>query len=209
MDVIKFQLSDYDWYRVIATINGTKVSKFAHKPTSYGDGIYPGWLYYELKGGHYWTCPEKLSGYVEPYIPYVSDRLSVPTRWCEGCGWKCVNGDQAASKEETKYAAILGCSCGVDECSHYVVKITETEKNVIWDDAFSVKHHLPNYFHFEFDKKQYFKEVEKLIELTLKTGEMEGLPCETVCDTIINEEQIDVTLFEEQFRGKRKCFKFY
>ena len=53
MDVIKFKLSDYDWYRVITTINGTKVSKFAYKSTGYGDGIYTGWLYYELKGGHY------------------------------------------------------------------------------------------------------------------------------------------------------------
>jgi len=52
MDVIKFQLSDYDWYRVIAIINGTKVTEYVNKSEQrgYGDGIFPGWLYYENRG---------------------------------------------------------------------------------------------------------------------------------------------------------------
>ena len=219
MDVIKFKLSDYDWFRVIPVINGTKVSKFAHRAERkkdydtfgeseeysrvysqreyyrYGDGIYPGWLYYELKGGLYHHPGySKIYNFVEPFIPYVTREGKIHVS----------NLDD----DKIKSASILGCTCS-DGCDQYTVRITETENSVIWDDYFALKFNRPNYFHFEFEKKQYFKEVEKLIDLTLKIGVSEGLPREKICDIKINGEQIDLSVFEKQFLQQKKHFKFY
>ena len=177
MDVIEFKLSDYDCGRVITIINGTKVSKLASKAEQmkdyntpygeeyrrlhgeeeydkYGDGTDPGWLYYELKGIA-----------TEPYLPIVSE-----TRLGETYKYR--------NRVKHKRAAVLGCACGADGCDQYFVKVTETENSVIWDDDFALRHNKPNYFHFEFEKKQYYKEVEKLVGLTLQMGELEGLPIE-------------------------------
>jgi len=59
MDVIKFKQSDNEdeKWRVITIINERKVNEFVweygeFRGDHYGDGIYPGWLYYELKGGY-------------------------------------------------------------------------------------------------------------------------------------------------------------
>ena len=193
MDVIKFQLSDYEWHRVITIINGKKINKFVYEARlkdevyektyegdSYGDGIYPGWLYYELKGGNYWNCPELYNNRVypeklsaEPYIPYLSyTRLSQETR-CDNC-------IRCNDRSDPKCMGVLGCACGDDGCGIYLVRITETENSVIWDDYFAFYHNTPNYFHFEFEKNQYYEEVEKLLELTLKIGEKEGLPVDII-----------------------------
>jgi hypothetical protein len=191
MDVIKFKLSRHEWCRVITTVNGTSVSKYAHEAERkkcdstpyeeeyrkhyyhhFGDGIYPGWLYYELKGGRYYTCPGKPSAAFEPYIPNVSGAgLSMTTKWCKWCK-KC------RCEEEPKQAAVLGCCCGDDGCGQYLVRIMETENSVIWNDYYATKNNL----HFEFEKKQYFKEVEKLIGLTIQTGKFDGLPMEIIND---------------------------
>ena len=267
MDVISFKQSDYEWYRVIAIINGAKVSKYADKADQmrnyyawvedycmhnggkecnkelmedyntfveeynrlfgekdynrdrermenyntfvkeyyryykeiesvdrYGDGIYPGWLYYELKGGDYWNCPElkcgncpeKLSAAANPYIPYVSRReLSTSVQKCDEC---CNCRDEEAEPES---AGVLGCACGSDGCSVYLVRITETENSVIWDDYFAFKFNTPNYFHFEFEKKQYYEEVEKLVDFTLQIGEKEGLPIEIINNIRNNGKEIE------------------
>jgi len=234
MDVIKFKLSDYEWYRVITIINGTKINKYADKAENmrryyawvedycrrnggkecnkkliddystfieeynrlygkkdynkeqmrennsfvkeyynyykeiesvdnYGDGIYPGWLYHELA--------------VEPYIPYISKTAEITTSNRDGAKPDC--------------AAVLGCACGIDGCSQYLVRITETENSVIWDDYFAHKFNQPNYFHFEFEKKQYYGEVEKLVDLTLQIGERDGLPVEIVNNIKKNHKEID------------------
>jgi len=124
--------------------------------------------------------------------------------------------------------SILGCRCGDDRCSQYIVKITETENSVIWDDYFAIRDKQSNYFHFEFEKKQYFKEVEKLMKLSLRIGRFDGLPIKTVND--FKKKHIEIELsdaelqiaeykmeyelesadyFEEQFYGQKKHFKFY
>ena len=218
MDVIKFKLSDYERCRVITVINGTKVSTFAHKAKllkayhtfgesaayrriysqreylRYGDGIYPGWLYYELKGGRMHIPWGKAYRPFGPYIPYESWGGPYPVNDFDN---------------EPMSASILGCSCGLDVCTQYLVRITETENSVIWDDYFAIKHNEPNYFHFEFEKKQYFKEVEKLIDLTLQIGEKEGLPVDVINSYENKRREIASSdSFEEQFYGQKKRFKF-
>ena len=153
---------------------------------AYGDGIRPGWLYYELKGGNYWdctalrcdsiyfSCPGRLSATAEPYIPFVLGELSMPSRHCEICEWMYGSEDDTNSKDEEKSTAILGCGCGDDGCDQYYVRITETENSVIWDDWLAFFQNKPNYFHFEFDKKLYYQEVEKLIDLTFQVGSRTG-----------------------------------
>jgi len=157
---------------------------------SYGDGIYPGWLYYELKGGNYWNCPElktgncpdKLFVATKPYIPYLS--------WT-GSSKECNESCECRGEAEPICAGVLGCACGEDGCNVYLVRITETEKTVFWDDYFAFYHNTPNFFHFEFEKKQYYDEVEKLVALTLQIGEYDGLPIEIVNDIKNNHKEID------------------
>ena len=193
MDVIKFKLSDYEENRVITIINGTKLNKFVYKTelkadvrekvydgNSYGDGIYSGWLYYDLAA--------------ESYVPYISSSYTLVA--------EC--GNTTSRDAEENCAAVLGCACGADRCSQYCVRITKTENSIIWDDYFALKFNEPNYFHFEFEKKQYYEEVEKLIDLTLQMGRFDGLPTE-----IIKEIKANNFDFEEQFLGQKKHYKFY
>jgi len=193
MDVIKFKLSSNEWYRVITIINGTKINQLVYKAERkegiyehkhYGDGIYPGWLYYALVA--------------EPYVPHT--KAMMPKWYVD---------DKCGNKADAECVAVLGCICGDDGCSQYLVRITETENSIIWDDYFALKHNRPNYFHFEFGKKQYFKEVEKLVDLTLRTGFWEGLPEKILNDITINGEQIDSSVFEEQFLEQKGHLKFY
>ena len=210
MDVIKFKLSDKEkeGWRVITIINGTKINEFVHENgrkagDRYGDGIYPGWLYFELKGGHYYT-----SGVAQPYFPWVPNGgFSGLTG---GSYYTCNSGDKAETKEERKAAGVLGCACGADGCGQYIVRITETENSVIWDDDYAIRYNQPSCFHFEFDKKQYFEEVEKLIDLTLQIGAKEGLPVDLLNDLENRRREIEsADYFEEQFYGQKKHFKFY
>ena len=64
-----------------------------------------------------------------------------------------------------KEATILGCGCGVKECSPLAVKVEETENVVIWH-SFS-NEHRPEWKYFEiepcvFDRCQYYGELRKL-----------------------------------------------
>ena len=173
MDIIYFELNNYDsenWDKVITFINGRKFSQYVSG--GYGDGIRPGWLYYELKGGCFYGGRRKVS--TEPYLPYISG--------FEPYYWNIACEDEKESINEPKCAAVLGCSCGVDGCDQYLVRITETRNSIIWDDYSHVSRYRQNLLHFEFVKKQYFKEVEKLVELTIKTGILAGLPMEVIND---------------------------
>ena len=134
-------------------------------------------------------------------------------------------------------ANVLSCEETVD-CPTYFVTIRETENTVIWEalhhprlrrqplnlfdfvntDSNNQENNqedtvggvLHETFFFEFDKKQYYKELVNLIKISILCGQSEYLPMDVRHGTIeINGEQIDLSVFEKQFLQQKKHFKFY
>jgi hypothetical protein len=59
---------------------------------------------------------------------------------------------------------LLICSCGVEECSAFAVRITEVNNTIVWDN-FCLYHkdrNLTDFKPFIFDRRQYLDEFKKI-----------------------------------------------
>ncbi|MDH6392205.1 hypothetical protein M2480_003214 [Parabacteroides sp. PFB2-12] len=65
-----------------------------------------------------------------------------------------------------KNPTVLGCTCGVKDCSPLMVDVRETETTVLWENfKHSAKRRKPvdySTLKFEFNKEQYYEEVNAL-----------------------------------------------
>jgi hypothetical protein len=75
--------------------------------------------------------------------------------------------------ETKKTPAVLGCTCGSIYCYPFLVRVLETEKTIIWSES-KLNNYLSDYdsllkpLNFEFDKKQYRKEIKKLKSVAIE-----------------------------------------
>jgi len=68
--------------------------------------------------------------------------------------------------DENGKVCILVCRCGIDDCGSVRVSITETNSSVLWSNFVEYEGERcwerHNFGPFEFDKNEYYQEIEKL-----------------------------------------------
>lgn len=100
------------------------------------------------------------NGYYESYCftqhgGLDSDEVFLPSKRFlgEGKGCRCEEG----------LTCILGCSCGIEYCNPFYVRIVTKESTVVWSDFTpgDSTQPLPELGPFEFDKMKYFAALTK------------------------------------------------